>query len=344
MDTKISIDENLQKPVYKQIIESIESLIESGVYREGDILPSMNELATELNVSKETIKKAYSILREKNSIDATQGKGFYVSKIENNKTINILLLFDKLSTYKQVLFNSFEANIGDNAEITILLHNQNIDVFEQFVDKNLDMFDYYVVTPHFPLQAEVQERVVRVLRRIPNRKLILLDRNIANLTGNFGSVYQDFKEDIYAGLKQGIRKLKKSTKLNVVTMPTSLYSAQILQGVKEFCSENGVDVEFHYDIVPEIIQKNETYLILNGQLDTELIELIRNAKLMNYKIGKDIGIISYNESPINEIILGGLTVLSTDFGQMGRLAAEMIREKSFKKVKCDFHLIRRSTF
>ena len=62
------------------------------------------------------------------------------------------------------------------------------------------------------------------------------------------------------------------------------------------------------------------------------------------KIGEDIGIISYNESPINEVILDGLTVFSTDFKQMGNSAAKMIIDKSFKKIKCDFKLIKRNTF
>ena len=80
------------------------------------------------------------------------------------------------------------------------------------------------------------------------------------------------------------------------------------------------------------------------QLDSELIELVRAAKLKDCKIGEDIGIISYNESPINEIILDGLTVLSTDFEQMGDLTANMIIDNNLKKIKCDFKLIRRSTF
>ena len=67
-------------------------------------------------------------------------------------------------------------------------------------------------------------------------------------------------------------------------------------------------------------------------------------KQKGYKIGKDIGIIAYNESPINEIILDGLTVFSTDFEQMGKLAGEIILNKTINKIKCDFKLIRRGTF
>ncbi|MDY5241056.1 MAG: substrate-binding domain-containing protein [Alistipes senegalensis] len=72
--------------------------------------------------------------------------------------------------------------------------------------------------------------------------------------------------------------------------------------------------------------------------------MVRRARERNYRVGRDISIISYNESPINEIILNGLTTISTDFRQMGVLVARMILEKSLSKVKCDFQMIRRNTF
>ncbi len=61
-------------------------------------------------------------------------------------------------------------------------------------------------------------------------------------------------------------------------------------------------------------------------------------------MGRDISIISYNESPINEIILNGLMAISTDFRQMGVLVARMIPDKSPAKIRCDFQMIRRDTF
>lgn len=61
-------------------------------------------------------------------------------------------------------------------------------------------------------------------------------------------------------------------------------------------------------------------------------------------VGKDMAIISYNESPTSEIILNGLTTVSTDFIQMGRLIGDMILEKNLTKVHCDFRMTRRESF
>lgn len=99
----IKIDLNSQMPVYKQLIEVVQELVDAGQYNKGDFLPSMNALSNDLHISKDTVKKAYSILRDKGVIESTQGKGFYVTNNGKSKS-KILLLFDKISTYKQILY------------------------------------------------------------------------------------------------------------------------------------------------------------------------------------------------------------------------------------------------
>ena len=344
MDMKFVINTAVSIPVYKQVISQIEQKIISGEYAPGYQLPSMNELAAELEISKETIKKAYAILRDKGVIEPRQGKGFYVRGLEEDRPLRILLLFDKLSSYKQVLFQSFIDKIGEDAEVTIRIHNQNLDVLEFFIDEHVDNFDYYVLSPHFPLDAASQKKMHRLLKRIPNRKLILIDRNIPELPGNYGAVYQDFSIDVTHALAEGIDKLKAALKLNVVIMPNSLYSAQITHAVNVFCQTNELNVEFHHGVSEEIVRPNEVYLLLNSQLDAGLLDFSRITKARGMKIGEDVSVISYNDSPINEIILNGLTAVSTDFEQMGTLAAEMILNRNLTKVKCDFRLIHRSTF
>ena len=191
MESKIKIELGNQVPVYKQLIHEVQNLVNSGEFRNGDFIPSMNELSSQLNISKETVKKAYSILRNMGIVEAAQGKGFYIMNNEK-KRYKILLLFDKISAYKQVLFSSFSEYLGECSEVTIRLHNQDIVLFEQFIEENLDKFDYYIITAHLPLQTQIKERVIKTLKKIPNRKLILLDRHVDGLPGNFGSVFQDF--------------------------------------------------------------------------------------------------------------------------------------------------------
>lgn len=343
MKGKIQIDPSSIVPFYKQLVEVIKDLVNNGVYKEGDFLPSRFRLADELNISKETVQKAYSVLRDMGIVESAQGKGFYISGKPSDK-IKMLLLFDKISTYKQVLFNSFAEALEDRAGITIHLHNQDIALLKFYIEQNFGKYDYYVITPHFPLDNEIQRRAVRLLKKIPNRKLILLDRYMEDLPGNYGSVYQDFEGDIYDGLTKALPCLSKYRRLNVISMAGSLYAPLIEAGIKRFSSDNQINIRILKNLVVDELCQGDFFLILNGQLDNELIQLIKEVKEKGFEPGKDIGIISYNESPINDIILNGLTVFSTDFKQMGELAAKMILERSMKKIRCNFNLIRRNTF
>ena len=104
---KLKIDTESKIAVYKQLMSEINSAILDGRLKSGDIVPSMNELADELGISKETVKRAYGLLREKGVLEAHQGKGFYIADENKKESISILFLFDKFSTYKQEVVNGF---------------------------------------------------------------------------------------------------------------------------------------------------------------------------------------------------------------------------------------------
>jgi DNA-binding LacI/PurR family transcriptional regulator len=59
---------------------------------------------------------------------------------------------------------------------------------------------------------------------------------------------------------------------------------------------------------------------------------------LELKIGKQVGVISYNETPLKKIILNGITTVSTDFSQMGSIAAGLILQNSTKQIEVPFYL------
>lgn len=342
---KFKIDYDSSVAYYKQIIDYFEKQISSGAWPSGKMVPSMNEFSRALDISKETVKKAYDIMRERGILKSIHGKGFFVEEQEKSNLLRILLLMDKISISKQALLNSFVDTLKGKAKITIQLHGQNPEILKYFIDTNLYSYDYYVVTPHFSLDAATHKAVVRQLKRIPNRHLILLDRNIEDLPGKkYGSVYQDYATDAYYGLSEGLDKLRQTGKLNVITSPSSLYHTYVENAVRQFSQDYNIPAEFYDHVSPEIIKPGETYLLLNGQLDINLINAIECMKEKGLQPGRDISLISYNESPICKVIQNGLTTISTDFEKMGRLAAEMILSGTLRQVKNDFHMFRRESF
>ena len=303
----------------------------------------MNDFAAQLEISKETVKKTYGILREKGLLIPQQGKGFYVAEADDATKPRVLVLFDKLSIYKEVLFNSLSEELGDKADLTILTHNQDLDLFTYYLDTSLDKYDYYVISPHFPLDDKSQAAAKKLISRVPNRKLIMVDHWMQSYVGNYGAVYQDFENDVYEGLKQGLDRFNTISALKVITLASSLYGPMISKGVDRFCLEHEIPVEFMTS-APEQINPNEAYLVINSQLDSGLAALARSIRKQDLEVGKDVFIISYNEFDLNEVVLNGLTTISTDFKQMGRTAAMMILNRKSWKVHCDFKMTRRGTF
>lgn len=339
----IHIDINSKTVMYKQLISEFTAAIRDQRIKAGEQVPSMNELADSLGISKETVKRAYVILRERGLLVAQQGKGFYVSDENDKHSLSVLFLFDKFSTYKQEIVRGFNNHIEGKCELTIQLFNQDISVFEYLINENLGKFDYYIISPHFPLDSKSQKKAEKLIRRIPNNKLIMIDHWMSDIPGNYGAAYQDFKNDSYDGLTQNIEHFKNVKKLNVLTLPSSLYATVIKEGIEKFCNEN--KIQFSYTVEsPEKIEHGDVFLILNSQLDSGLISLVDKANESGMIVGQDYYIISYNDSPIDKVVLNGLTTISTDFLGMGKEVADMINTKKMVKKHIQFGMNRRLTF
>lgn len=65
-------------PIYEQIERQIKSMIVNGELKEGEMLPSIRALASDIKISVITVKRAYEDLEKEGMIYSVQGKGFYV--------------------------------------------------------------------------------------------------------------------------------------------------------------------------------------------------------------------------------------------------------------------------
>jgi len=119
------------------------------------------------------------------------------------------------------------------------------------------------------------------------------------------------------------------------------YPNEIVKGFRNFCQQTSFD----YDIISEIgeqtrIRSKEAYIVIE---ETDLVNLVKKCRTQNFRLGQDIGLISYNETPLKEILADGITVISTDHEQMGETAAWMMIDRQKGKVKTPFTLIRRNS-
>lgn len=64
---------------------------------------------------------------------------------------------------------------------------------------------------------------------------------------------------------------------------------------------------------------------------------------MNFCLGKDIGIISYNDTPPKEVVINGRATISTDFNAMGKTLANMVLNNINNKIENPSSLIIRES-
>ncbi len=65
-------------PIYLQIADQFQQRIADGELKPGDQLPTVRELANELEVNFNTVARAYRILDDNGAISTQQGRGTYV--------------------------------------------------------------------------------------------------------------------------------------------------------------------------------------------------------------------------------------------------------------------------
>lgn len=69
------------RPIYEQLEEKLRRLILSGAIAEGERLPSVRELASQLAINPNTIQRAYRELEQAGFIYSVPGKGSFAGKL-----------------------------------------------------------------------------------------------------------------------------------------------------------------------------------------------------------------------------------------------------------------------
>ena len=98
----IYIDEFSATPKYQQLANCIIKAIESQKLQLNDVLPSINELSFEFEISRDTAEKGYRYLKKTGIIGSVPGKGYFIKNTDVGQKIKIFLMFNKLSAHKKI--------------------------------------------------------------------------------------------------------------------------------------------------------------------------------------------------------------------------------------------------
>lgn len=322
------------EPKYKRLAQSIRRMIGSGEVELGAKLPSINEIAAGHSVARDTVVKAFDLLTAENTLRAVHGVGYFAASTDALPRTKVLLIFDGMHSYKSELLNGILKALGPNYEVSVYVHHLDPRHLSSLLDLYAEENEHVAIIP--TMNTKETKEVVLSKAWPTTRRLYFLDRSVPGAR-NIPCVYQHFERGIHGCLSEALPALKKYKKTNLFCDRNNHIGRELIRGFSAFGKEHDIQT----GINPERpLRAGEAYVIVN---DDQLIDRLKEIKAVGLRPGRDLGILSYNDSPFKELICGGLAVCSTDFRQMGRTLADMIKNHTGGRVEIPTRLIMRAS-
>tara|TARA_R110002033_G_scaffold15675_2_gene44039 strand:+ start:678 stop:1679 length:1002 start_codon:yes stop_codon:yes gene_type:complete len=301
---------NNDVPKYKRIFNAYKESIESNTYKPGDSIPSINEFSKDYKISRDTVFKAYTLLKNQGFIKSTPNKGYYI----NDNKIKVLMLISTFKAYKEVLYHSFMKNLPDNVIVDLQFHHYNVKNFKSMLD--VDSGEYY----KYVVMGFNHPEVIEAINKIDNNRLLLIDWDLSSKKpSNF--LLQDFGKGFYQCLEEALHLFKKYRVINFIYPEFTYHPWESVVYFKTFCKTHNLEFKIIKKSKGFKVEKHMAYITVNDRM---LYEFLDQCLLANFELGKDVGVLSYNETPIKRFTHKGISVVSIDFKEFGAKAAEFI--------------------
>jgi DNA-binding transcriptional regulator YhcF (GntR family) len=334
--TAIELDHSSAEPKYQQLVNLIIKAIDNNELKLGEKIPSVNEVAESTGIAKKTVVQAFEQLKQAGIIYSVQYKGYFVASRNTQSKHNIFLLFNNLSAYKNETYESIKTALGNKGVVDIYFHHDNVKVFDTLIENSVGKYTEYIIMPIN------NKNITKSLQLLPQEKIYILDLGYTLWGKKYPSVCQYFEEDIYEALKQSIGKVKKYREIIIVIGSVSKYNSLYTEkGFISFCKDFHFKYEIEVQIDGRTPKKGELYIVIEDQ---DLVLLVKKAAQYHLQLGKDLGILSYNDIPFKEVVANGIATISTDFTRMGSSIIELILKKKNEHLRNPCRLIDRDSF
>jgi DNA-binding transcriptional regulator YhcF (GntR family) len=184
----LEVDEKSKIPKYMQIVDIILSDIENGIFNIGEQIPSINETSCEFYMARDTVEKAYKILKEKGIITAVKGKGYFVSSTADICNKRILLLLNHFESENKTIYNAFYENLPEGTEIDLYVYNGQPELLEKCIIKSLGAYDYFIILPVLDTHTKDLDNAIK---KIPGNKLISIRHELSSAQHAISALVQD---------------------------------------------------------------------------------------------------------------------------------------------------------
>ena len=330
------VDRQDHTPKYRQIVNGVRRAVTAGQLSLGTPLPSINRLCRDYAISRDTAVKAYAELERGGVITARHGKGFFVAATPDDlRELRVLLLFDTVSMYKEDIYTGAAAALPTAARIDLLFHHSRAEVAATLLRQYGQAYDCIgLIPPGRDCGAELLDAIDALQQG--GRRLFLLDWPAADLAAP--GAFQDFRGSFATALTPHLDALRRYRRLHLLQQETDNHvAADLKTGFAEFCAGHALP-QGHGTDAPTA---GELYVVIE---DRALAGLIKAGQARHLQPGRDYGLIAYNDTPLKEVIADGLSVISTDFVELGRRFAALVTGQTTESHVVPARVIRRQSF
>ena len=340
MPIAINIKPGSPVPKYRQLADAISNGIQRKLIRKEEQLPSINELSALYDISRDTAEKAYRLLKKQGVIKSVRGKGYYASTDAPLSGRSILLLFNKLSPYKEAIYNGFVRTVGRQASVDLQVYYEDLTRFEAILEEKAGAFSEYVIIPSFRGEAAIRAQLA-IDKHLAGRNITLLGRPLPGLKEKHRAVIENFEDDIYGALGQARARLGAYDRVKLYFPFDCNLSRGIIRGFQRFCLEHSLNSEIIYKgFANRPVEPGVAYIVIR---DEQLVTLVHQVKTSGLRCGHDVGILAYNDSPLKQVLLDGITVMTTRHEELGHRAACLILDNRWETVENEFVLVERGS-
>jgi DNA-binding transcriptional regulator YhcF (GntR family) len=308
------IRESDGKTKLQSLIDSINEAIATESLKPGDTLPSVNEMSRYSGFSRDTVVKAYNILKQQSVIESTPAKGFYIS----SSSQRVFMLLDDFSAFKEQLYRAFRSNLPQKYSVDLLFHHYNTKVFEQLISQAIGRYSMYVV------MNINNKKLHPVLSKIDPDRLLVLDMgDETDIRNNY--LLQNFEVAVTTCLTQSLDLLLNYKEfVFIYSKQKTPHPPETEGALRNFCKLYGLGFHVMSEIHFECMIAGQIYFVIT---ESDLVQALKSCREKGLSLGSEIGIIAFNDTPMKEIAGNGITVISVDFNEMGKKAAAFVKSK-----------------
>ncbi len=307
--------DDAQTPKYLKLVEGVIAGLRDGTLRRGTRLRSINEACRAERLSRDTVVKAYDRLQEHGYLSAVHGKGFFVRADAPDPPVRVLAVFDRLNAYKEQEYAGLADALGGRADLDVCFHHFDAAFFVRLLAGARGKYDRYLVEP-FP-SPEVRRAVAAL--EDAGEKVLVVDVHAGVPGPSTSFIVQDFGDELLGALRSGLARLRRYQRLTLVFAPEHHHPRQIVESVVRFGEEAGIPTRAVTRLTEDLIRPHAAFLLIDDQ---DLLALVKRCRATGLRLGEDVGLLSYNDTPLKEIVAGGVSVVSIDFRALGVRAAQ----------------------